>query len=72
MGRVIHKKDIEQERKPGLYVISTPIGNLQDLSVRAKKILEHCELVLSEDTRLTNKLFNFFNIDKRKNQILSC
>ena len=71
MGRVIHKKDTEQKRKPGLYVISTPIGNLQDLSLRAKKILEQCELVLAEDTRLTNKLFNSFNIDKREKQILS-
>ena len=72
MGRVIHKKDTEQERKSGLYVISTPIGNLQDLSLRAKKILEQCELVLAEDTRLTNKLFNSFNIDRKKKQILSC
>ena len=72
MGRVIQKKDTEQERKPGLYVISTPIGNLQDLSLRAKVILEQCELVLAEDTRLANKLFNSFNIDKKKNQILSC
>ena len=72
MGRVVHKKDTEQERKPGLYVISTPIGNLQDLSLRAKNILEKCELVLAEDTRQTNKLFNFFNINRKKNQILSC
>ena len=72
MGRVIQKKDTEQERKPGLYVISTPIGNLQDLSLRAKVILEQCELVLAEDTRLANKLFNSVNIDKKKNQILSC
>ena len=72
MGRVIHKKDTEQEKKPGLYVISTPIGNLQDLSLRAKKILEQCEFVLAEDTRITNKLFNAFNIDKKKKQILSC
>ena len=72
MGRVIHKKETEQEKKPGLYVISTPIGNLQDLSLRAKKILEQCELVLAEDTRLANKLFNSFNIDKKKNQLLSC
>ena len=72
MGRVIQKKGSEQERKPGLYVISTPIGNLQDLSQRAKIILEQCELVLAEDTRLANKLFNAFNIDKKKNQLLSC
>ena len=72
MGRVIHKKETEQEKKPGLYVISTPIGNLQDLSLRAKKILEQCELVLAEDTRLANKLFNSFNINKKKNQLLSC
>ena len=72
MGRVIHKKDTEQERKSGLYVISTPIGNLQDLSLRAKNILEQCEIVLAEDTRLTNKLFTLFNINKKKKQILSC
>ena len=72
MGRVIHKKDTVQEKKPGLYVISTPIGNLQDLSLRAKEILEQCELVLAEDTRLTNKLFNLLNIDKKRSQILSC
>ena len=72
MGRVIQKKDAEQERKPGLYVISTPIGNLQDLSLRAKEILEQCELVLAEDTRLANKLFTSLNIDRKKKQILSC
>ena len=72
MGRVIRKKETEQEKKPGLYVISTPIGNLQDLSLRAKKILEQCELVLAEDTRLANKLFNSFDINKKKNQLLSC
>ena len=72
MGRVIQMKDTEQERKPGLYVISTPIGNLQDLSLRAKVILEQCELVLAEDTRVANKLFNSLNIDMKKNQILSC
>ena len=72
MGRVIHRKDTEQEKKPGLYVISTPIGNLQDLSVRAKKILDQCELVLAEDTRMASKLFNAFNINKKKNQLLSC
>ena len=72
MGRVIHKKDTEQEKKPGLYVISTPIGNLQDLSLRAKKILEQCELVLAEDTRMASKLFNYLNINKKKNQLLSC
>ena len=72
MGRVIQKKATEQERKPGLYVISTPIGNLQDLSLRAKVILEQCELVLAEDTRLANKLFTSLNIDRKKKQILSC
>ena len=72
MGRVIHKQETEQEKKPGLYVISTPIGNLQDLSLRAKKILEQCELVLAEDTRMANKLFNAFNINKKKSQLISC
>ena len=71
MGRVIPKKDTEQEKKPGLYVISTPIGNLQDLSLRAIKILKQCELILAEDTRLTNKLFKSLNISKKKYQILN-
>jgi len=41
---------------PGLYVIATPIGNLGDISVRAKQIVPELDLLLCEDTRTTGKL----------------
>lgn len=41
-----------------LYVLSTPIGNLSDLSSRAKDILDNIEFVIAEDTRVSKKLFS--------------
>lgn len=45
-----------------LYVVGTPIGNLEDLSPRALRVLQHVEVVFSEDTRVTAKLLATFNI----------
>lgn len=45
-----------------LYVVGTPIGNLQDLSPRAKEILSEADLIAAEDTRHTLKLLNAFGI----------
>ncbi len=50
---------------PGLYVVSTPIGNLRDLSLRAVDVLTQCDLVLAEDTRVTAKLLNAYGLSKR-------
>ena len=50
-----------------LYVISTPIGNIQDISNRALKILSESDYILCEDTRVTSKLLNFYNIKKKIN-----
>ena len=53
---------ISQSQKKGLYIVSTPIGNLGDLTIRALEILKNSETILCEDTRVSIKLLNYYNI----------
>jgi 16S rRNA (cytidine1402-2'-O)-methyltransferase len=65
----ISQKLHDQQHKPGLYAVATPIGNIFDISFRAVHILGRSRYIFAEDTRQSRKLLDFYHI---KTPLISC
>ena len=49
-------------REFDFYIVPTPIGNIQDITIRALDVLKNADIIACEDTRVTQKLLNYYEI----------
>lgn len=63
-NRILPESNPSEPLEPGLYIVATPIGNLGDVTLRAVDILQRCDAVACEDTRVTGKLLKHLGVSK--------
>ena len=62
---IIKSKSILKDNKNGLYLVSTPIGNLKDITLRALEVLKKSSYILCEDTRVSKNLLDKYDIKSK-------
>ena len=67
INMIVNSKTTNKEFKKGLYLVPTPIGNLNDITFRALETLKKSDFILCEDTRVSKNLLNKYEIDAEIN-----
>ena len=62
---ILHSEKKNNKVKSGLYIVSTPIGNLSDITLRALEVLKQSEYILCEDTRTSKNLLDRYEIKSK-------
>jgi 16S rRNA (cytidine1402-2'-O)-methyltransferase len=62
---ILHTDNINNKVKSGLYIVSTPIGNLSDITLRALEVLKKSDYILCEDTRTSKKLLDRYEMKSK-------